>query len=293
MSLNDTKEQDNPIRLLEESVSSGHIFANYLFTGPEGSGRKEAAITFAKAVNCRDLKAGAPCGNCPSCGKIDSGSHPDVFLIASKNVSSSIGINQVRDFIVRSGLKPYEGRKKVFIIEDAASMKTEAANAFLKTLEEPSESTIFILIARSELELLATIVSRCHILKFLPNKDAQKNDKISPEKRKALIDSLLDKNGDFTNEISSYEDKSELKESFEEVLSFFRDMFIYKTTANEKNLFNIDRADDIKTFHENYSREELETIMEKIINLKEYIEYNVNPKITIDVLTNEVKKQYA
>ena len=293
MSSKDMKEQDSPTRILEESILSGHIFSNYLFIGPEGSGRKEAATTLAKAVNCRDLKNGVACGKCPSCVKIDALSHPDVFYITSKNVSSSVGINQVRDFIVRSGLKPYEGRKKVFIIENAASMKTEAANAFLKTLEEPSESTIFILIALSEIELLPTIVSRCHILKFLPGKKTQEKDKISTEKRNALIDSLLDKSVDFADEISSYDDKSELKESFEVVLSFFRDMFIYKTTASDKNFFNTDREEDIKTFHKNYTKEELEKIMNKIINLRSYVEYNVSPKITIDVLVNEVKKQYA
>ena len=166
MSFEDIKGQDSALGVLRESLRKGRIFSNYLFTGPDGVGKAFAAKNFAKAINCRDRNSGNACSACLSCKKVDSGCHPDIAFVKPNGASSSIGIDEIRSVTGRASLKPYESKKKVFVIDDAHSMNAASSNAFLKTLEEPPGETIFILISPSEKAMLPTIVSRCHIVKF-------------------------------------------------------------------------------------------------------------------------------
>ena len=104
------------------------------------------ALNFAKALTCKDVVSSEPCGECPSCKKIDSMTHPDVFILRAEKEGSSIKIDDVRQLIKDIYLKPFEAKKKVYIIDGAEDMKHEAANALLKTLEEPPTDSILILI---------------------------------------------------------------------------------------------------------------------------------------------------
>lgn len=321
MSFGDIKGQDRALEILKEGILKGVIFSNYLFVGPDGVGKRETAKNFAKALNCLNQKNADLCDSCASCRKINSGVHPDVFFVEPTGASISIGISQIRTVITRANLKPYEARKKVFVINAAHSMSAEAANAFLKTLEEPPADTIFILISPSKDLLLTTIVSRCHIIKFFsaPSElvenilaerfDVKKSDakilsnfssgrigkaiKMKEEnlvnRKNRIIDSLLNPGADFAGEIGSYAGREELKEDLEFLISFFRDMFLYKTVKKENTLFHIDRIEEIKNRCEKFTTEELDYIIKKIITLCSYIDYNVNPKIIIDVLSNELK----
>src|SRR6266446_5697765 len=139
-----------------------------IFSGPEGVGKHTCALMIAKALNCTRAAAGSFCGECSSCRKIDSGTHPDVMTLSVEEEASQNKIAQVRQLLGMLDLQPFEGRNKVFIIDPADLLNDEAANALLKGLEEPPENSFFILITVNVHELLLTVRSRCQVYNFTP-----------------------------------------------------------------------------------------------------------------------------
>jgi len=128
------------------------------------------AQTLARALLCEksDESALDPCNVCPSCLQVMAGTHPDVHLVARPEDKHELPIKVIRDLCVELGLKPARGARKVAIIDDADDLNEEAANAFLKTLEEPPPGSVLILIGTSAELQLETIVSRCRVVRFDP-----------------------------------------------------------------------------------------------------------------------------
>src|SRR5690606_37227607 len=135
---------------------------SYLFVGPAGVGKATVAKVFAAALLCPEGWAHAE--PCRSCARVASGNHPDLVVVEPEGTSMTV--DQVRSTVLASNLAPVEGRRKVFLLDDAGTMTDGAANALLKTLEEPSVSTVFIVIAESVDDLPATIASRCRVIPF-------------------------------------------------------------------------------------------------------------------------------
>jgi DNA polymerase-3 subunit delta' len=136
------------------------------------------ALDLAQALNCE--ASDPPCGLCDSCQKIASGKHADVQIIGlDSGNSAEIGIDQIRQVQHSSNLPPFEGRHKVFIIDRAELMSTEAANCLLKTLEEPAAEVIFILLTASSGVLPTTVVSRCQQLELPPLPASEVEDVLS------------------------------------------------------------------------------------------------------------------
>jgi len=172
------KHQKHANRLLGAFLKSGHIPHALLFTGIEGSGKRDAAFAFAMACNCEEsptdwvqgLKKTVfgpiPCGCCLPCRKIVSGNHPDMILLAPEQ--SVIKIARIRQLSHELSLKAYEAKRRVAVIVDAPRMTPEAGNALLKMLEEPPPQTLLILTAVQRSDLLPTLVSRCHSIRFHP-----------------------------------------------------------------------------------------------------------------------------
>lgn len=165
--------QSRAVSLLQRSLEQGAISHAYLLVGPPHVGKMTLALDLARVVNCRGGEP--PCGSCDACQKITSGNHADVQVIGLNSVGNSndkprteIGIDQIREIQHSSNLPPFEGRYKVFIIDGAELMSTEAANSLLKTLEEPPAGVIFILLTANESVLPATVVSRCQRLELRP-----------------------------------------------------------------------------------------------------------------------------
>jgi DNA polymerase-3 subunit delta' len=159
--------QSRVVSLLQRSLERGSIAHAYLVTGPPHVGKMTLALNLAQALNCQGTEV--PCGVCDSCQKIASGKHADVQIIGlNSNGATEISIDQIREMQHSSNLPPFEGKHKVFIIDRAELMSTEAANCLLKTLEEPAAGVIFILLTTSGGVLPATVVSRCQKLELPP-----------------------------------------------------------------------------------------------------------------------------
>ena len=158
---------ENIKETLINSVGEGRPSHSYIFSGPSGVGKKLFAIEFAKLANCESSPGKRPenC-TCNSCIKIEKMVHPDVSLFEYEG-EKTIKIENIRsDFEEKIYLSPFEGKYKIFILDDAERMNINAQNAFLKTLEEPPPQSIIILLTRSLNFILPTIKSRCQILNF-------------------------------------------------------------------------------------------------------------------------------
>ncbi len=164
---------DPLLRQLDKSFSEGRYAHAYLLVGPAQVGKRTLAINMAQAVNClstEDIR----CGECDQCRHIASAQHADVRLIGVQREGEDgpqrrdIGIGDVREVQHQASLKPYEGKHRVFIFDGAERMSEDAANALLKTLEEPPPQVMIILLASHEEALLPTIRSRCRRLELRP-----------------------------------------------------------------------------------------------------------------------------
>lgn len=160
MKFTDLLGQEHVIKLLKQSITKDRLAHAYLFAGPDGVGKKTCAQIFARTLNC--LEGGEePCSSCRACTKEF---HPDLHLIQPKG--SSLRIEQIRDLQSTVIYKPYEGKWKIYIVEDADKLTEAAANSLLKTLEEPPPATVFILITSRVEKILPTIRSRCQQINF-------------------------------------------------------------------------------------------------------------------------------
>lgn len=172
MAFKDFPKQNQGIRLLQRSLERGRLAHAYLFTGHQLSELEALARTLAKTLNClqplRGLSGAATdsCDACLTCKKIDHDNHADVHWVRPESKMRIIKIEQMRDLMKDIQLKPTEAGYKLAIIVGADRLKTEAANAFLKTLEEPPPKSILILLTTDPQRLLETILSRCLRLSF-------------------------------------------------------------------------------------------------------------------------------
>ncbi len=166
MSFEDIQGHDKPVMILKRALANETLAHAYLFSGEEGIGKKMAALALAAAVNCGEAGPEGGCGVCPSCRKIASLGHPDVHILVPDG--DEIKIDQVRQTQADLSLKPFEGAKKILIIDGAESMNVASSNAFLKTLEEPPGDALIILVTAMPQSLLPTIRSRCQEIRFHP-----------------------------------------------------------------------------------------------------------------------------
>jgi DNA polymerase III subunit delta' len=173
MAFADFAGQKQAVTLLQRSMERGRLAHAYLFAGHEMSELEALARTLAKTLNCqhpkRASKAGPAidcCGECPSCRKIDGDNHADIHWVRPESKSRVITVDQMRELMHEIHLKPNEAEFKVAVIAAADRLNPQAANAFLKTLEEPPAKSILVLLTTDPQRLLETVVSRCLRLNF-------------------------------------------------------------------------------------------------------------------------------
>jgi len=158
--------QDRVTDLLRRAIERDRVPNAYLFSGPPGAPLLDTATAFACALNCQRGR-GEACGECDACAKIVAGIHPDVVTLVREGAANIVPIESVRSQVIaRIGLPPHEAETRVFVVEEATAMAPPAANALLKTLEEPPARTLFVLCTTAPEQLLPTIRSRCQRVRF-------------------------------------------------------------------------------------------------------------------------------
>lgn len=204
---------------LRASIASGRVSHAYLFTGPAGSNKTAAAYAFAQAILCKDHG----CRTCDDCRRIERRKHPDVHFYTPEGAQGYL-IEQIREIVSGVSLAPIRATGKVYILDRVDLLGVSAANAFLKTLEEPVEGVTFILLGRTREAVLPTIVSRCQVVPFrhIPAREAagilSQKTGVTPEQARIAIEAC---NGSITRAMTFAKsaERSEFRARIMEVLS--------------------------------------------------------------------------
>lgn len=317
--LADIVGQEQVVRTLQNALLQERVGHAYLFTGPEGVGKRTTAWALARALLCTDRKGADACGQCASCRQVEHGNHPDLYLIHPEGLS--IKIEQVREMQRQVNYHAYQGRRKVVVIEPAAAMTAEAANCLLKTLEEPPEGTFFLLSTVAPQDLPTTIWSRCQQVFFqsftvqdltaylerqcgLTRPEAAKLAAWSGgspgralagaagswlEIRGATVrlSAFLQKAGP----VEALEEAERLSKDKEKALNllemlacWYRDLLIWRETGREELLFNRDRVEELEAEAVNFETACLFETIEDIIQVKDSIAGNANIKLALEAL---------
>ncbi|MEO5822638.1 MAG: DNA polymerase III subunit delta' [Vicinamibacteraceae bacterium] len=153
--------------LLARAILRQALPQSLVFAGPEGVGKRLVALGVAQRLNCLTAAAdGDACGTCSACRRIGNGTHPDVLTIPGSSVPGERKVDTVREQMSHAAYRPFEGRRRVFIFDDADELQPVVQNVLLKTLEEPAPSSQFILVTARPEGLLPTVRSRCQQLRF-------------------------------------------------------------------------------------------------------------------------------
>jgi DNA polymerase-3 subunit delta' len=159
--------QQKQLTILRSALANGRLHHAYLFLGPEGVGKHLVAVALAKALHCGELKNDF-CGSCVNCRRIADRNHPDVRVIEPLSGKKEISIQQIRELERELNYRSFTGLRKIAIIDPATLLNLSSQNALLKTLEEPPQDCLIVLIAPNEGGLLPTLRSRCLRLSFAP-----------------------------------------------------------------------------------------------------------------------------
>jgi len=309
MSFKEVKGQGKAIEIIKGYMAQARLAGGYLFTGPEGVGKKLVARQLAKTLNCLKDTPDS-CDSCPSCIKIENNQHPDVHILETEG--AEIKIEYIRQLQKDFSLKPYEGKRKVFIIDNAHTLTAEASNALLKILEEPPKESLIILVSDKPALLFKTIVSRCKMVKFSPfsrpelaiilKKDygldnnmahflayfsegrfgralKLKDTDILREKN-AVIDKLAFSRG-ISLEGISIQDREDVKQYLNILATWFRDIYLIKIGAPYAEIINLDRKDDLLKQMSRFTFLDLNEILESISNSILYLGQNINTKLLL------------
>jgi len=322
MSFKEVIGQQQAVTQLAAMARSENVPAALLLTGMEGVGKCFTAFQLAQVVNCCQAPPGDACGVCPDCRQIARRVHPDVLLIeAEKN---QIKIDQIRELHHYLGFAPLSGRFKVIIINDAHLLNAAAANALLKTLEEPPGQIIFMLVTHRQQVLLPTILSRCISLSFKPlSHDALRQILASREEDIEVksMDRAIALGGGSVSKTQYFLDENRLAwrddflaricalsaENFEDIFAladeiskdaenvevvhyvlgtFVRDALILANSSdvNDLVLFHADQLELLRKFAADRTPEELVFWLEELNRLQSRLLFNINIKLAWEAL---------
>ncbi len=315
------------IQYIQDAVEQHKVSHAYILNGQRGSGKKLLAKLFAMTLQCESGKS-EPCGECRSCLQAQSGNHPDIITVTHEK-PASIGVDDVREQI--NGdimIKPYSSPYKIYIVPEADLMTEQAQNAILKTIEEPPEYAVIFLLTENADSLLATIRSRCVMLKLRNIKNklvkkylmeqmqvpdyqaefcaafAQGNigraimlaksehfNEIKDEATKLMkyLDEMeLHEIVGAIKEIQKY--KLEVTDYLDIMTSWYRDVLLYKATKDVDGLVFGDQLKFIKAKAAKSSYEGLEKILDSIEKAKARLKANVNFDLTMELLLLTIKE---
>jgi DNA polymerase-3 subunit delta' len=308
------------LETLRLALAHGRLHHAYLFVGAAGLGKKTIGLSLAKAIHC-SVASGDFCGECADCARIQDGNHPDVRLIEPLAGKKEISIQQIRELEKELNLRSFSGNKKIVILDPATLMNLSAQNALLKTLEEPPNDSLLILIAASVGELLPTLRSRCLRVSFAPLARDQvaaflvSEKKVPVEEAKLLaamskgsleavaaVDSqellarrhrwivllLRVASGDYRTAAETAEalagNKEESLRFLEWAESWYRDLLVYTVTQNQQDMVNVDMIPQIEQLA---AAVELEHLLARIAEAKGAVvamQRNLNRRMVLENL---------
>ena len=315
--------QDDIVSHLKNSITAGKISHAYIFGGEDGSGKKMLASLFAMGLLCKiRTEDGSPCMVCPSCKKALGGNHPDILYVTHSK-PASIGVDDVREQLVDTiDIRPYESEYKIYIIDEAEKLTPSAQNAILKTIEEPPEYAVILLLSDNPDALLPTVRSRCVILNLKPVNDTDVRDYLiqnmhipdyqaeieasyaqgnigrairaaeSPEFIQIVQGAVRlmksSQNMDTAEMIEAMKFMSADKQNIYEYLDifgmWFRDVLMFKATREVDNLVFKDEINYVRQRASTSSYEGLETIQKAIETARQRLRANVNFDLVMELL---------
>lgn len=315
------------VQYMENAIREKKISHAYILNGPKGAGKKFLAGLFAETLLCE--KGGTdPCRQCHSCKQAESGNHPDIIRVRHEK-PNTISVDDIREQINNTvQIKPYQSPYKIYIMDQADLMTVQAQNALLKTIEEPPEYAIFMLLTENADILLPTINSRCVMLKLRNVKDSliQKYLMESldiPEFKAQMCAAFAQGNlgraimlasSEHFNEIrdeaiqlmkyihemelheviravtniQSY--KVEITDYLDIIMIWYRDVLIYKATKEVDKLVFRDQASAIKEQVKHCTYEGIENILEALDKAKTRLKANVNFDLVMELLFLTIKE---
>ena len=315
------------IKYMKNAIEQKKLSHAYIVNGQRGSGKKLLSRLFAMTLQC-ESGMNEPCGTCRSCMQTKSGNQPDIITVTHEK-PSSISVDEIREQLNGDILiKPYSSPYKIYIIPEADLMTVQAQNALLKTLEEPPEYAIIFLLTENADNLLATIRSRCVMLKLRNIKDKLVKKYLMeelkvPDYQAELCAAFAQGNigratmlakSEHFNEIKEdaiqlmkYIDQMELQEivgaikqinkyklevtDYLDILTiWYRDVLLYKATKDVEGLVFSDQLKFIKEKAARSSYEGIETILTSIEKAKQRIKANVNFDLLMELLLLAIKE---
>lgn len=310
------------IDLLKEHVAHNKIRHAYLFTGPGGVGRRTLALRLAQAINCpQPLAPGEPCLTCRTCSRIERMQHPDLAVVQAEQVGGTLKVEQIRELQRSLALSPYEGRYRIALLLRFEEAHPSAANALLKTLEEPPDRVILLLTAESPESLLPTVASRCEVLRLRPlaldalsrglqehwGVPAGQADMLANlsagrlgaalrlfqqaellEQRRAWLQDhhrLLKANRverfNYANTLA--QDKEQARDVLQAWLSLWRDVFLQAVGASIP-LVNLEQAEEIANLANRLGAQTAFRTLSSLQRISDLLERNVNTRLAVEVL---------
>lgn len=317
MSLREIIGQERAVSILQGVIRRQRIASSYLFCGEQGIGKKTAAVNFIKAINCRNSAgelSGDSCDECESCKKIDSSSHPDFLLVAP--YERQIRIEEIRAIDEALSFRPFEGAIKAVLVDDAEAMNTSAANAFLKTLEEPPGESLIILVSSRPDMLPATIRSRCSRIGFSPLSseacrkvlDGKVPDTaLEPAVRLSMgrpglvmsVEFLEEREwfiGLFRSMLRAEKDgwssREDMERWFEYAMVLFRDLAVYSEAGAASSLINEELTEYIADLSRAARLKVIIQTYQELALLKGLLMFNLNKSITWNYTASLLRKEF-
>ena len=318
--------QNHIVKHFESAIKIGKISHAYIINGEKGTGKMQLAVDFAKALQCEEFN-GKACGHCKSCKQTDSKNQPDIKYVTYEK--SGIGVDEIREQINDDiDIKPYSSRYKIYIVDESEKMTVQAQNALLKTIEEPPEYAIIILLTTNADTFLPTILSRCVRLDFKPVADElvvkyiKDNYDVTDYETKfaaAFAQGNIGRavtivtSGDFAKlkdevlHVVRYAQEMTVSEIMAEVKNianykltiddyldlmamWYRDVLVFKSTNDVNPVIFKDELSQIKSQASHFSYEGLQDILNSIDKVKIRLKANVNFDLVIELLIMAIKQ---